>query len=143
MSSLVWLMPRNTYWLNRPTLPVKVCGLAGSSACAEKAGTASALARAAAIRVFCMGVSTGPALAQPAVDLAHGPDGARSADGQLMATYVHGLFDAPDACAALLDWAGLQQAQPLDLAALREASLDRLADCLEAEIDIDRMCGRA
>ncbi len=90
-----------------------------------------------------MGVSTGPALAQPAVDLAHGPDGARSADGQLMATYVHGLFDAPDACAALLDWAGLQQAQPLDLAALREASLDRLADCLEAEIDIDRMCGRA
>jgi adenosylcobyric acid synthase len=88
-----------------------------------------------------MGVSTGPALARPAVELAHGPDGARSADGQLMATYLHGLFDAPEACAALLAWAGLDAAEPLDLQALRETSLDRLADCIEAEIDVDRMCG--
>ena len=58
-----------------------------------------------------------------------------------MATYLHGLFDAPQACAALLAWAGLEAAQPLDLHALREASLDRLADCIDAEIDIDRMCG--
>ena len=88
-----------------------------------------------------MGVSAGPALARPAVELEHGPDGARSADGQLMATYLHGLFDAPQACAALLAWAGLEAAEPLDLHALREASLDRLADCIEAEIDVERMCG--
>ena len=87
------------------------------------------------------GVSSGPALAHPAVELEGGPDGARSADGQLMATYVHGLFDAPQACAALLRWAGLEAPQALDLQALREHSIDRLADCMAAEIDIDALCG--
>jgi adenosylcobyric acid synthase len=87
------------------------------------------------------GVSSGPALARPAVELEGGPDGARSVDGQLMATYVHGLFDAPQACAALLRWAGLAAPQMLDLQALREHSIDRLADCMAAEIDIDALCG--
>ncbi|HEY9194530.1 MAG TPA: cobyric acid synthase [Methyloversatilis sp.] len=87
------------------------------------------------------GVSSGPALARPAVELEGGPDGALSVDGQLMATYVHGLFDAPQACAALLRWAGLAAPQTLDLQALREHSIDRLADCMTAEIDIDALCG--
>ena len=39
------------------------------------------------------------------------PDGALSADGQILATYVHGLFDTPAACAALLAWAGLSDAE--------------------------------
>jgi len=33
-------------------------------------------------------------------------DGALSADGQVLATYLHGLFDDPAACQALLGWAG-------------------------------------
>jgi adenosylcobyric acid synthase len=69
------------------------------------------------------------------------PDGALSADGQIFATYVHGLFDTPAACAALLGWAGLADAPPLDYPALREASLDRLADTLAAHLDLDRLFG--
>jgi adenosylcobyric acid synthase len=88
-----------------------------------------------------MGVSEGPALAQAALELEHGPDGARSDDGQLLATYLHGLFDTPEAGRALLAWAGLDSPQTVDLQALREGSLDRLADCMAAEIDIDRLCG--
>jgi adenosylcobyric acid synthase len=55
-------------------------------------------------------------------------EGARSVDDQILGTYLHGLFDSPQACAALLRWAGLPDAAPLDLAQLREQSLDRIAD---------------
>ena len=82
------------------------------------------------------GVSTGPALAAPAVTLddTRG-DGATSADGQVLGSYVHGLFDEPAALAALLGWAGLDGAETVDLAVLREASLERLADAVEAHLD--------
>lgn len=89
-----------------------------------------------------MGETRGAALAMPALELAADgvdgmrPDGALSGDGQILATYVHGLFDAPDACAALLAWAGLDAAERIDYPALREASLDRLADAFAAHLDL-------
>ena len=90
-----------------------------------------------------MGVSHGPALARPAVQFSDGRvDGALSADGQILATYVHGLFDAPEALSALLGWAGLGQVQRVDLAALREASLERLADSLESSLDVPGLLRR-
>ncbi|WP_143757257.1 cobyric acid synthase [Burkholderia singularis] len=92
-----------------------------------------------------MGQTRGPALASPALMLAgpdgERPDGAVSADGQILATYVHGLFDTPDACAALTEWAGLDGAAPVDYPALREASLERLADTLAEHLDIERVFG--
>nr|WKF58618.1 Cobyric acid synthase [Paraburkholderia busanensis] len=69
------------------------------------------------------------------------PDGALSADGQILATYVHGLFDTPAACAALLAWAGLSDAEAIDYPALREASLERLADTLAEHLDLARLFG--
>ena len=90
-----------------------------------------------------MGETDGPALASPALHLASAagtrPDGARSADDQILATYVHGLFDTPAACAALLAWAGLGAAEEIDYPALREASLDRLADTLGEHLDLPRL----
>ncbi|CAJ0712410.1 Cobyric acid synthase [Ralstonia edaphis] len=84
-----------------------------------------------------MGVTEGAALARPAVHLNDGrADGAISADGQIFATYLHGLFDTPDACRALLAWAGVRDAQAQDYAALREASLERLADTCETHLDL-------
>jgi adenosylcobyric acid synthase len=75
-----------------------------------------------------MGMSEGAALDFPAFRLDGRVDGACSADGQIMGTYLHGLFDHPEACAALLRWAGLRSEHRVDAAALREASLDRVAD---------------
>ena len=81
------------------------------------------------------GHTTGTALDNPAMILERGPDGAISADGQVMGTYLHGLFEAPDACAALLAWAGVQHVQRVDHNARREQSIEALADAVEAHLD--------
>ncbi|ONN65979.1 cobyric acid synthase [Herbaspirillum sp. VT-16-41] len=75
-----------------------------------------------------MGVSHGAALERPAFVIEGRGEGAQSADGQLLGSYLHGMFDHPQALAALLAWAGLKGAAALDLDALREASLERLAE---------------
>ena len=91
-----------------------------------------------------VGVTQGPALERPATRHGVAAEGAQSADGRILATYVHGLFDHPSACAAILDWAGHRGAMAVDLDAAREASLDRLADSVEANLDLGqilRLCG--
>ena len=81
-----------------------------------------------------MGVTRGAALAAPAVMLDDGRvDGAVSDD--IIGTYCHGLFDQPEALAALLGWAGAAGIAPVDLPARREADLERLADAADAALD--------
>jgi adenosylcobyric acid synthase len=65
-----------------------------------------------------------------------------SEDGRILASYVHGLFDAPPALSALLAWASPTGAAPFghfDVAARREADIDRLADTLEEHLDWQRL----
>ncbi|HEX8784631.1 MAG TPA: cobyric acid synthase [Telluria sp.] len=78
-----------------------------------------------------MGVSSGGALSQPAFNFDGHDEGAVSSDGQILGTYLHGLFDEGAACSALLRWAGLDSDREIDSRALREASLDRIADAAE------------
>ena len=75
-----------------------------------------------------MGRSSGPALAHPAFIVQGEAEGAISEDGQVLGSYLHGLFDHPAAGHALLTWAGLNHAQGVDLNALREDSINRIAD---------------
>ena len=75
-----------------------------------------------------MGVSRGAALASPAFRIDGRAEGALSTDGQILGSYLHGMFDSAPACAALLHWAGLRSATRIDANALREQSLDRIAD---------------
>ena len=83
-----------------------------------------------------MGVTEGPALLRPAVSLDDGrTEGALSEDHQILGSYCHGLFEHPQALAALLAWAGAQDIALVDLAARREADIDRLADATEAALD--------
>lgn len=92
-------------------------------------------ARVTGYEIHC-GVSEGMALKRPSSVLDEGRiDGALSADGQLLGSYVHGLFDHPEALAALLEWAGLHEAASIDVRAQREATIDRLADAVEAHLD--------
>jgi adenosylcobyric acid synthase len=91
------------------------------------------------------GVTSGSALANAAVLLDDGrSDGAQSADGQILGTYLHGLFETPAACSALLRWAGLQDVQEVDYHALRERDIERLADMVENHLDTEllrKLCG--
>lgn len=82
------------------------------------------------------GVTRGPALLRPALHLETGDDGALSDDGQILGTYVHGLFESPAACDALLAWAGLAEPGTPNYLALREAGIERLADAVEAHLDM-------
>lgn len=86
------------------------------------------------------GVTHGGGLARASVCFDDGrKEGAMSADGQIFATYCHGVFDHPEALTALLVWAGLKDAEVVDFAARREADLDRLADSVEAALDWEKM----
>ncbi|MCP1313732.1 cobyric acid synthase CobQ, partial [Halomonas sp. 707D7] len=85
------------------------------------------------------GVSEGAALERPLFDLGDRFDGAVSSDGQVLGTYLHGLFDHPEACASLLARLGLAAPEPMDYVAHRERELERLADTLEAHLDIERI----
>ena len=91
------------------------------------------------------GVSSGIGLEAVAVQLDDGRcDGALSADGQVLGTYLHGLFESSAACSALLRWAGLREVQTVDYHALRERDIERLADLVEAHLDTERLrqlCG--
>ena len=91
------------------------------------------------------GVTSGSALEHAAVLLDDGrSDGALSADGQILGTYLHGLFETPAACSALLRWAGLEDVQEVDYHALRERDIERLADLVSDHLDTDllrKLCG--
>ena len=90
------------------------------------------------------GITNGPALERPALlleqeGLEQGKDGAISEDGAIFATYLHGLFESPTACNALLEWAGLEDAKLHDYHALREADINRVADMIELHLDTDKL----
>jgi len=66
-------------------------------------------------------------------------DGLMSKDQQILATYCHGLLDSPAVLEKLLNWSGLDKAQPFDLAALRESQINRLADCFEKHLKLEKI----
>jgi adenosylcobyric acid synthase len=83
------------------------------------------------------GVSRGRALEKPSALLEDGrPDGAISEDGKILGTYIHGIFDAPEACTALLQWAGLSDPKTIDYFVVREQAIERLADSVESHLDM-------
>jgi len=91
------------------------------------------------------GVTSGSGLLRPAVELDDGRrDGAQSEDGQILGTYLHGLFETSAACGAVLRWAGLEDVQEVDYHGLRERDIERLADLVEGHLDtrlLRSLCG--
>jgi adenosylcobyric acid synthase len=75
-----------------------------------------------------MGVTYASSDTLPAFIVDGEEEGTRSPDDLILGTYLHGLFDHPEACKAILQWAGLESEVTVDLNALREQSIDRVAD---------------
>ncbi|QUX93029.1 cobyric acid synthase CobQ [Marinomonas sp. A3A] len=64
-------------------------------------------------------------------------EGYISEDGQIIGTYLHGVFDHPEALQTLLNWAGVDQAATFDYDQYRDNEINRLADSTEQNMNID------
>jgi adenosylcobyric acid synthase len=84
-----------------------------------------------------MGRSAGTGCARPFLALDGRPEGARSADGRVMGSYLHGLFASDAFRHAFLDSLRARRASGLDYEASIEAALDGLADHLGRHLDLD------
>lgn len=95
------------------------------------------------------GISTGKALRNPAFKFVQSQstdgkavnDGFISDDGQIMGTYLHGLFDSGEMAAAIFDWVLPTQQidQHLDINQHRELQLEKLAQVCEQHLDINQI----
>ncbi|MCX8508072.1 MAG: cobyric acid synthase, partial [Rhodobacteraceae bacterium] len=81
-----------------------------------------------------IGRTEGPDRARPFALIDGQPEGAMSADGRIMGSYLHGMFACDAFRAAFLG--GFGQASSLSYGAGVEAVLDRLADHMEAHLDV-------
>ncbi|MDH5694551.1 MAG: cobyric acid synthase [Gammaproteobacteria bacterium] len=85
------------------------------------------------------GVTKGTALEKPFAYIDEKPEGAVSEDNQILATYLHGLFDQASSCNAILSWAGLDSGSAVSYTDAKEQSIDRLATEIEKSISLSQM----
>ncbi|MDO8735809.1 MAG: cobyric acid synthase [Thermoleophilia bacterium] len=81
----------------------------------------------------------GPGVA-PLLQTAAGADGAVSADGLVIGSYLHGFFDSDEVLSGLLSWFGCPVELPLlERGLAREHEYDRLARELRASLDMAKI----
>ncbi len=90
------------------------------------------------------GISQGDALNKPfakVIDQNQNDynDGAVSQDGQIAGTYLHGLFEDKQSLKAMLNWVSGKTFECESWSIIREQELDRLADCYEKNINIEKL----
>lgn len=91
------------------------------------------------------GKSQGPALAQPAFTFSlEGDvynDGFISSDQAVMGTYLHGLFDSPAMCQAILNWVNPNNGvtEQIDINAHREQQLQQLAQVCNEHLNMNKI----
>ncbi|MCF6194648.1 MAG: hypothetical protein L3J46_10000 [Kangiellaceae bacterium] len=66
-------------------------------------------------------------------------DGAKSEDGRMLGTYLHGLFEQARAASSILSWASGDKISAIDWNSVRENELDRLADNIEEHLDMNEI----
>ncbi|MBT3171128.1 MAG: cobyric acid synthase [Rhodospirillaceae bacterium] len=86
-----------------------------------------------------MGMTAGPDTVRPMLALAHGQEGACSADGKVSGSYVHGLFAADGFRHAFLSRLAARGRSPLAWEVSVDETLDGLARHLEDALDLDRI----
>ena len=89
------------------------------------------------------GVTDGPDTARPFAMLDGRADGARSMDGRIQGTYLHGAFASDDFRRAWLEKLGAKTDDALKYETAIDEALDALADGVEAALDVDRLLALA
>ncbi len=113
--------------------------LAGDKALIEVTGTERASGRRVRGYEMHIGRTTGADCARPMLDLEGRPDGAISADGRVMGTYVHGLFADDGFRHDFLNRLKVRAESGVAYEAQVEQVLDQLADHLERHADTKRI----
>lgn len=86
------------------------------------------------------GISQGEALSRPLIKFENGQfDGAISKDRQIIGTYLHGLFDSPNALKSMLKWGGLKDSFIQDNLAIRTHAIEMVADSLKRNLDFAKL----
>jgi adenosylcobyric acid synthase len=85
-----------------------------------------------------VGVTDGPDRGRPFARIDGADEGARSPDGRVVGTYLHGLFAGGAQRARFLNWIGAAVSD-LDYEAGVDRVLDDLADHLERHVDVDAL----
>ncbi|MET0588968.1 MAG: cobyric acid synthase [Novosphingobium sp.] len=89
-----------------------------------------------------IGQTSGPDCARPFAMLGNRPDGAISADGRVLGSYVHGLFSSTPLRSALLRRLDAVS-DGLDHASAVDAALDEFALSMEEHLDVDGLASLA
>ena len=89
-----------------------------------------------------IGQTNGPGRDRPFAHISGGPEGASSSDDCVSGTYLHGIFSADAFRAAYLQQFGVPASQQ-SYGATVEATLDELADHLEAHLDVEGLLALA
>lgn len=66
-------------------------------------------------------------------------DGTLNDENTIFGTYLHGIFDEPAAFEAILSWAGLQETKAVDMTAIQEEAIDRIAESIEESLDLSQI----
>ncbi len=106
---------------------------------AEVAGTCALSGEAVRGYEMHMGETQGPDRARPMLELAGRGEGARSPDGRVEGSYLHGLFAADRFRHAYLNRIAARATSGVAYEHEVEAALDAIAGHLEACIDLDRL----
>ena len=86
-----------------------------------------------------VGETTGPGLDTPWITLGNTPVGAIDASGRVMGCYIHGIFASDGFRAAFLRHIGNADRVSIAYDQMVEDTLDKLADHMEANVDIDAL----
>ena len=66
-------------------------------------------------------------------------DGALNHEGSIFGTYLHGIFDEPEAFEAIMSWAGLKESKAIDMKEIQEEAIERIAASIEESLDLSQL----
>ncbi|MUK94068.1 cobyric acid synthase [Aliivibrio fischeri] len=63
-------------------------------------------------------------------------DGTINDENSIFGTYLHGVFDEPEAFEVILTWAGLEKCQAINMHDIQEEAIERIAKSMEESLDL-------
>lgn len=66
-------------------------------------------------------------------------EGAVDQHQQILGTYLHGFFDNNEAAQLIYQWFGVTEVSELDIKAIQDEAIDKMADAIEQNVDLKKL----